>query len=222
MHRYRDGLPQHSGELFLTDGGIETTLIFHEELELPEFAAFDLLRTSAGWDALTRYFLTYARIANEMDTGFVFEAATWRASPDWGYKLGYSLGQLKHANQAAIGLLEQVRDQVSNTRPMVISGCVGPRGDGYNPQSVMTGVEAERYHAFQIEGFIETAADMVTAITMTSSTEAIGVTRAATASGLPVVISFTTEPMDGYRRVRHSAKPSPESTKPRDRRPSTT
>jgi hypothetical protein len=40
MAHYRNALPQSAGGLFLTDGGIETTLIFHEGLELPDFAAF--------------------------------------------------------------------------------------------------------------------------------------------------------------------------------------
>ena len=48
MARYRDALPQLSGGLFATDGGIETTLTFLEGLELPDFAAFDLLRRPGG------------------------------------------------------------------------------------------------------------------------------------------------------------------------------
>ena len=38
MARYRDALPQLSGDLYLTDGGLETTLIFHEGFQLPDFA----------------------------------------------------------------------------------------------------------------------------------------------------------------------------------------
>lgn len=44
MARAKKNLPQLSDNLFLTDGGIETTLIFNEGLNLPYFAAFDLLK----------------------------------------------------------------------------------------------------------------------------------------------------------------------------------
>ena len=194
MGRYRHDLPQLTGEIFLTDGGIETTLIFHDGHELPYFAAFDLLKTEEGRDSLRRYYRNYTDIACERGLGFVLESATWRASPDWAEKLGYSRADLDQANRQAIALLEEIREEAgSDCGKIVISGCVGPRGDGYNPEELMTGAEAEAYHREQIGTFAETAADMVTAITMTHSGEAIGIARAAQAAGLPVVISFTTE-----------------------------
>jgi S-methylmethionine-dependent homocysteine/selenocysteine methylase len=194
MPRYRSALPQLSGDLFLTDGGIETTLIFHHGLDLPHFAAFDLLRRDEGREALRRYFRSHFAIAREYGVGFVLESATWRASADWGAKLGYSEAALADANRQAIALLEEIwADCGSKGAPVVISGCVGPRGDGYDPAEVMTAAEAERYHAAQIGTFAETHADMVTAITMTNVPEAVGVTRAAQAVGMPAAISFTVE-----------------------------
>ncbi len=77
--------------------------------------------------------------------------------------------------------------------PIVISGCIGPQGDGYSPESKLSAQEAEEYHSTQIGTFADTAADMVTAVTMTYSDEAIGVTRAAKAAGMPVAIHFTVE-----------------------------
>jgi S-methylmethionine-dependent homocysteine/selenocysteine methylase len=74
-----------------------------------------------------------------------------------------------------------------------VSGCIGPRGDGYDPGAGMSADEAQAYHAGQIGTFARTQADMVTAITMTNASEAIGVARAAQAAGLPVAISFTLE-----------------------------
>jgi S-methylmethionine-dependent homocysteine/selenocysteine methylase len=194
MAKYRHDLPQLNGNVFLTDGGIETTLIFHNGFELPYFAAFDLLKNAEGYEALRTYFTTYVTIAKEHRVGFILESATWRANPDWAAKLGYSKGALADMNRKAIELLTDIR-AVHETEHsnMVISGCVGPRGDGYNPATMMSAAEAERYHAVQIETFKETEADLVTAITMTYAEEAIGVTRAATAAGLPVVISFTVE-----------------------------
>ena len=87
MAHYRNALPQLTGRLFLTDGGIETTLIFHEGLELPDFAAFHLLRSPAGETALYKYFRTYAEIAKRFGAGLILESATWRANADWGHAL---------------------------------------------------------------------------------------------------------------------------------------
>jgi S-methylmethionine-dependent homocysteine/selenocysteine methylase len=194
LPKYRNQLPQLSGQFFLTDGGIETTLIFHEGLELPDFAAFDLLKDAAGSEALRKYFRTYAALAKSYRAGFILESATWRASSDWGTKLGYSAAELAELNRKSIELLCEIRDEFeSAASPMVISGCIGPRGDGYSPTALMSAEEAQQYHAAQIAVFSQTEADMVTAITMNYVEEAIGIARAAKAAGLPVAISFTVE-----------------------------
>lgn len=191
---YRNHLPQLDGGLFLTDGGIETTLIFHEGLDLPAFAAFDLLKDEEGTEALRRYYEPYAALAREHGVGFVLESPTWRASPRWARELGYSEKELEKLNRKAIALMEEIRDRYkSNGAPVVISGCVGPQDDGYSPATKLTAAAAQDYHATQIATFSDTAADMVTAITMTYVDEAIGLTRAATQSELPVAISFTVE-----------------------------
>ncbi len=194
MARYRQNLPQLGGDLFLADGGIETTLIFLEGHELPHFAAFDLLRRPGGRTALEKYFRTYARIATRHGVGLVLESATWRASPDWAAKLGYSPADLADANLAALDLLHAIRqDYERGPTRIVLSGCIGPRGDGYRPEALMSEAEAEDYHAVQAGLFRDAEADLVTAITMTYPAEAIGLARAARAAGMPVVISFTTE-----------------------------
>lgn len=183
-----------NGGLFLTDGGIETTLIFHDGLDLPEFAAFVLLDDETGRETLRGYFRRHAAIARDAGCGFVLEAPTWRASPDWAARLGRSPEQLDAANRAAIDLMVELRDEVEAFgTPVVISGCVGPRSDAYRPSELMTPEEAERYHAVQVSTFVATEADLVTGITMTHSAEAIGLARAAQARGLPVVVSFTVE-----------------------------
>lgn len=192
MSVFRQALPQLSEEIFLTDGGIETTLIYHEGLELPDFAAFVLLDDADGRAALQRYYEPYVAIAREAAVGVVLETATWRASRDWGERLGYSREALAAANRAAVDLLVDVRDANAD-RPVVVSGCLGPRGDGYQAGSLLSPAEAEDYHAEQIATFAETDADLVTAITMTHVGEAVGIARAAQAHRLPSVISFTVE-----------------------------
>ncbi|MEM7444187.1 MAG: homocysteine S-methyltransferase family protein [Pseudomonadota bacterium] len=194
MSKYRSKLPQLDGTVFLTDGGIETTLIFHEGFELPHFAAFDLLRDQEGRQALRRYYERYAEIARANEVGFVLESATWRASRDWGDKLGYSADDIAKVNQDAISLLSELRNTFETGRTqVVISGCIGPRGDGYDPGEIMTSAEAQVYHEHQIKAFADSEADMVTAITMTNINEAVGIARAASEAGMPSVISFTVE-----------------------------
>ena len=194
MSKYRKQLPQISGGLFLTDGGIETTLIFQDGLELPYFAAFHLLNGTAGRDALLRYYERYIAIARADRVGFVLESPTWRASADWGDKLGYSHDEIADANRQSIEMMRQLRDKhESPSSPMVISGCVGPRGDGYDPGQVMSVDEAQAYHAHQVAALAEAGADMIGAITMTNINEALGVARAAVRHRLPVAISFTLE-----------------------------
>ena len=190
---YRERLPQLDGGVFLTDGGIETTLVFHHGLELPLFAAFDLLKDDEGTEQLRQYYAPYAIAARDRGVGLVLESPTWRASPGWAAKLGYSDEELDALNRKAISLMEELRAEYEGPAPIVISGCVGPEGDGYAPETMLTADEAERYHRVQIGTFADTAADVVTAITITYAEEATGVARAAAAAGLPVVISFTLE-----------------------------
>lgn len=195
MKTYRKALPQLGNGLFLADGGIETTLIFHEGLELPDFAAFHALKTSDGEAILRKYFRAYADLASRFGTGLVLESATWRSNPDWGARLGYSLVELDTANRKSIQLLEDIRSeyQTDDRMPIIISGCVGPRGDGYIPGNTMSAKEAREYHRRQIEVFASSSADLVTAITMNYVEEAIGIAQAARHARIPVVLSFTVE-----------------------------
>lgn len=194
MPRYRDHLPQLDGGVFLTDGGLETTLIFDDGFELQDFAAFLLLHDGAGRAALVRYFEAYVAIAVRDGVGIVLETPTWRASPDWAERLGCSPDELVAIHHDAFAqLLDIRRAHETAATPIVLSGCIGPRGDGYEVGAAMTVDEAARYHAVQAETFAGTEVDLVTAITMTYVDEAIGVTEAARTAGLPVVISFTVE-----------------------------
>ena len=194
MSRYRANLPQLGDTPFLTDGGLETTLIFHEHIDLPDFAAFHLLASAEGTAALRAYFMRYAALARKYSIGCILESATWRANPDWGHRLGYSPDGLDTANRAAIDMLVGVRSALEAPgSPMVISGCVGPRGDGYVPGALMSAEQAQEYHTRQIGVFARSEADMVLAMTMNYVEEAVGITAAARAAGIPAVISFTVE-----------------------------
>lgn len=180
--------------MFVTDGGLETELVFHDGRDLPAFAAFPLLEDAEGCARLRQYYDGYVDIARRHQAGFVVETPTWRANPDWADKLGYTVQRLDEINRAAVDFAETVRAAAASAGvPSVISGCVGPRGDGYDPGAVMGVDEAEDYHAVQVGTFAQTSADRVTAVTMTNVAEAIGVVRAATAAGIASAISFTVE-----------------------------
>jgi homocysteine S-methyltransferase len=185
-------LPQLEGDLFLTDGGMETWLVYSQGFVLPHFAAFPLLDDPRGLDALRTYFVPYIEIARTNGVGLVLDAPTWRASSHWGGLLGYDAGQLADFNRRAVALLEEIRGEAADVR-IVIGGCVGPSEDAYAPSEQVGADEAYAYHRPQIDTFAETAADFVNALTLTYAAEAIGIAQAAAAAGLPVAISFTVE-----------------------------
>jgi homocysteine S-methyltransferase len=189
-------LPQEDGGWFLTDGGIETVLIFQDGIALPEFAAFVLLESPEGRATLRRYFRRYLDLAAATpNAGFILESPTWRAGFDWGTKLGFDAAAMRRANRDAIALMRELASEYVERVPraIVVSGCVGPRGDGYVAGAPMTLDDAERVHRPQIEALASAGADMITAITMTTSAEAIGVARAAARAGRASAISFTVE-----------------------------
>ena len=182
----------HPDEVFLTDSGLETDLVFHHGVELPAFAAFPLLTTAEGRALLAEYFRAHLAVAEDAGLGLLLETPTWRASQDWGAQLGYSAADLAALNRSAVQLLAELSAGAS-TR-VLISGCLGPRGDGYRPGALMTAEEAQAYHAPQIGALDQ--ADLVSGLTLGYPAEAIGIVRAARRIGRPVVVSFTVE-LDG-------------------------
>lgn len=184
-------LPQLD-RFFLTDAGLETDILFNKGIDLPYFSSVTLFTSDASLDVLDAYYRDFLDLARRMGTGLILESATWRASPDWAGPLGLSVAELDALNDAAIALLRGLRAEYADV-PVVISGCLGPRGDGYDPGTVMAAAEAEAYHAHQAGVLAAAGVDMLAAITMTNIPEAVGVTKAAQALGLPVAISFTVE-----------------------------
>ncbi len=194
MAQYRDKLPQLEGtDLYLTDGGMETTMIFHDGLDLPHFASYVLLENAEGREAIANYFAPYLASAADHGTGFVLETATWRANADWGKVLGHDAVALDRLNRVAVAELVEMRSQADTDKPIVISGVIGPRGDGYDPGEIMSTSEAEAYHSVQIRTFSETEADLVSAFTITNVEEATGIVLGAVAAGMPVVVGLTVE-----------------------------
>lgn len=180
--------------LFLTDGGLETDIIFHDGIDLPNFASFVLLDSDDGRDALQRYYRRYIEIAMESGTGFVLETPTWRANLGWADAMGLSSEQMRDVNRNGLAFVRAIRDEYASAgTPFIISGNIGPAADGYVVGETMSIDEAASLHSMQVEAFASHGADVVTAITMTYPEEAAGIVRAANTAGIPVVIGFTTE-----------------------------
>ena len=189
-------LPQLAGGLFLSDGGLETSLIYLDGTDLPQFAAFVLLQGAAGREQLRRYYRPYLELAAATPAaGFVLESPTWRASADWGRLLGIDDAALRRANLDAVQLVRELRDewQPRLSGPLVLAGIIGPRGDGYIAAAPASAAAAAAYHQPQAQSLRDGGVDLLVAVTMTTSAEALGVARAAAAVGLPVAVSFTVE-----------------------------
>ncbi len=195
MTRYRQVLPQLSSPLFLTDGGLETDLIFNHRIEIPEFAAHTLLETPAGRVALENYYQEFLALAEEKNRGFILDTPTWKAHRLWVSDLGCHVRDLQAINHNAVRFMAQIRDNflLRNRQTVVLNGVVGPCGDAYRPESRLSSEMAEEYHLEQLTWLSETDVDMVTAMTFTQSEEAIGFVRAAQKRHLPSVVSFTVE-----------------------------
>lgn len=176
----------------LTDSGLETWLLFHRGIDLPDFAAFPLLDDEQGRAVLAEYYRDHAELAARVGAPVVLETPTWRASADWGARLGYDAAALDRVNREAVALLRGIADDVDGVE-LVVSGNIGPRGDGYDPAELLAPEDAAAYHRPQIESFAGAGVDRVTMLTATHTGEAIGVVQAAVAVGVPVVVAFTVE-----------------------------
>jgi S-methylmethionine-dependent homocysteine/selenocysteine methylase len=125
-----------SAEPFVSDGGMETDLIFHKGADLPLFASFALLETAEGRELLRNYVLSYLDMAEEAARGIVLGTPTWRANGGWGPKLGYAEAGLRDVNRRAVAFVRQLRDAHSWKENILIEGVLGPAGDGYAPEQL--------------------------------------------------------------------------------------
>ena len=188
----RPVLPQIGDEVFLSDGGVETDLIYHRGYDLPLFASFVLHDDPAADGVVRDYFRDYLRIGASFGYGLVLETLTWRASSAWGTQLGYDAPRLREVNRRAVECLLDLREREAETT-VVVSGCIGPSSDAYSALGAIGVDEAHEYHQPQVHALAEAGVDLVTCMTMTNAPEAIGVARAARDCGIPVVVGFTVE-----------------------------
>lgn len=168
--------------------------MYKRGFELPEFSAFHLLNDKRSARALREYYSAFAEVAVKLGTPFIFDSLTYRASRDWGDLLGYSTSGLAEMNHKCFELYRECAIAAGLAQgDTVISGCIGPKGDAYQTNQDLTSESAETYHSEQIGTFKESGADIITALTLNTTEEAIGIARAAAKVGLPSVIAFTIE-----------------------------
>ena len=194
MGRFRNSLPQLNGNVYLTDAGLETDLIFNRGIEIPEFAAHTLLGRDKDREVVANYLRDFLVVAKEHKTGFILDTQTWKAHRHWASDLGVTVNELKDVNEEAVRFISTLRQEFSeNEMPIVLSGVIGPKGDAYAPDAPITALEAEEYHLEQIGWLADTNVDMISAYTFIQAREAIGAVKAAQNHKIPIVISFTVE-----------------------------
>jgi homocysteine S-methyltransferase len=178
----------------VTDGGVETDLIFHRGYELPEFAAFPLLDSEAGRAALADYYAAFVDVAVRAAAPVLLEPPTWRANPDHAALVGYGPKELDRVDRESIDFLTSLaREREDELVGWSVGGMLGPRGDGYRTDGPVAPEQAADYHRPQVAAFHAAGADRVTVLTLTDVGEAIGVAWAAADVGLPAAIGFTVE-----------------------------
>ncbi|KAG5179319.1 putative homocysteine S-methyltransferase [Tribonema minus] len=183
-----------ANETFLCDAGLETALVYGDKIALPCFASFTMLKTEAGAKRVESFYRDFCVVAKAHGRNMYLDTVTWRASKDWGDKLGYSAKDLDDVARASVDMIVRLRDEyASDDTKMITSGAMGPRGDGYVVGATMTQEEAKEYHMQQVRTLASTALDLITVYTMTYAEEAAGLALAAAEVNMPIVISFTVE-----------------------------
>ena len=181
-------------ELFLTDGGLETVMVFHFGFELPQFASFTMLDDEAGQALLGTYYNDFLDEAAKQRAGFVLDTATWRASAGWGQVMGLEAAQIDAVNRKAVAVVQALKTERGKVGQTVLSnGVIGPHCDAYAPDLVLSAQAAQDYHQRQVDVLASAGVDLISAMTISSHGEAIGVARAAMAVDQPVALSFTLE-----------------------------
>ncbi|MFN3938198.1 MAG: homocysteine S-methyltransferase family protein [Gemmobacter sp.] len=187
-------LARFGGGLWLTEGGLETELVFHDGIDLPFFAAFTMLETAEGRSRLERFYSGLLDLAERLGVGFVMDSHTWRGSEGWGARMGLSAASVAAINAESVAFLKNIRaGRGAQAARIAVNGVIGPAGDAYAPDRYMTVAEARSYHGPQVAALAAAGVDLATVMTMTHVEEAIGVGVAAREAGLPFVCSFTVE-----------------------------
>ena len=180
------------GLLYLAEGGTETEIMYRHGHKLREFAMFELMNNAEAVADMKDMYRRYLDVAAKYGFAVVMAGFDYRASPDWGQKLGYSAAGLQEMQHNCIDFLREVsRPYEGQIDKIAVAGTVGPRGDAYSLNRDINAVDAQEYHATQMATLKACDVDLVWAATINNIAEAVGISRAAASAGLPVNVSFT-------------------------------
>ena len=183
---------QEPGALYLTEGGLETEIMYKYGYELPEFAMFTLLENRKAVVDMRGMFERYLETVAEHHYNALMGGIDYRASTDWAEKLGYSRHALADIQQSCIEFLRDIARPYADQIPRILFvGLIGPRGDAYGSGDHITEEEAEDYHSMQLESLHRINTDLALAATFNNIPEAIGISRAAKNIGIPLCVSFS-------------------------------
>ena len=190
---------------FMTGGGTETYLAFHQQFPMREFCAFEIFEDEAALAEMeSAYLYPLISAVDAHGHGLLLDALVWRAHPDYVVALGYGPADLRRLNElavsrthAAVEVWREREGRPSGDFPILVAADIGPRGDGYRVDTAPSVADAFDYHRAQLRVLAGTKTDVVCAWTMTNASEAIGITQAAREWELPVIVSATVE-TDGH------------------------
>ena len=192
MSRFADRLK--AAPVMLTDGGIETRLIYEFHLALPDFGSFLPHFDIEGRAALDTIYRSYMKVAAEHDLPMQVGTPTWRAHPEGLVRQGFpAVGDLARVNGEAVAFLKDMRGDLGLEDKVFIAGVIGPRHDGYDPSGAPDAATAEAYHTPQARVLTEAGVDLLYAPTFASAEELLGVARAFAATGLPYMLAPVVE-----------------------------
>lgn len=168
-------------DVTLTDGGIETRIIYEFKRPIGDFEAYQLLADEAGRDILRRIYQSYAQVAVRYGLPIQLGTPTWRASRKWTKDVG-------SVNAAAVELLRAVRQQFADVQ-IILAGVIGPASDGYATDEALSADAAFVYHRDQADVLAGLGVDLLYAPTFPAFSELSGVVRAMAETGRPYALA---------------------------------
>lgn len=198
-------------DITLTDGGLETRIIYEFKRPIGDFEAYKLLADEPGREILKRIYRSYTKVAVEHGLPIQLGSPTWRASCKW-------TTHVEKANAAAVELLRAIMQEFAGVRT-VLAGVIGPASDGYQPGKALSGEDAFAYHREQANVLARLDVDLLYAPTFPAFSELSGVARAMAETGRPYTLAPMLHPngvmldgtsfADAIRRIDAESSPPP-------------
>ncbi len=177
-----------SGAPILTDGGIETEIMFGTGYAMdPDLQVGAMVLDPAGLPLIRSVYERYVRAAERAGVPIVIGTPTFRASANFARASGRS-AELEAINRRAVAMHRELAAGAATD--VFVAGVLGPARDAYTPGEALGVAEAEDYHREQAGLLADAGVDFLFAATFPALDEAVGVGRAIVSTGLPGVVSL--------------------------------